>query len=399
MRNKALLPGTTLKGGKYRIERVLGNGTFGITYLASCSVTVEGELGQMSANINVAVKEFFMSEINNRNEGSNAVEGSTGELFTNYCYKFRREAENMAKLRHEGIVQVSDVFDENNTTYYVMQYIDGGSLDSYIIKKGRLAESEVVRLTSEIGDALHYLHSNRMLHLDLKPSNVMLDKNGHAHLIDFGLSKQYDATGNPESSTSVGAGTPGYAPIEQTTHNDSTFQPTIDIYALGATMFKMLTGQRPPEASDILNEGFPRSLLLQNGVSPYLATIVEKAMSPQRNNRYADIEDMLMAIGDKSSIIADIDDDPTSFHAPVYGPPPFHENRQRIAPTLTVYGPPPVFENEENSKRPNENDEDDEDDENKGENNVYKKIIAVIAIAIVIMLLFVFVSIFSELTH
>lgn len=401
MRNKALLPGTTLKGGKYRIESVLGHGTFGITYLASCSVTVEGELGQMSANINVAVKEFFMSEINNRNEGSNAVEGSTGELFTNYCYKFRREAENMAKLRHEGIVQVSDVFDENNTTYYVMQYIDGGSLDSYIIKKGRLAESEVVRLTSEIGDALHYLHSKRMLHLDLKPSNVMLDKNGHAHLIDFGLSKQYDATGNPESSTSVGAGTPGYAPIEQTTHNDSTFQPTIDIYAIGATMFKMLTGQRPPEASDILNEGFPRSLLLQNGVSPYLATIVEKAMSPQRNNRYADIEDMLTAIGDKSNIIADIDDDPTSFHAPVYGPPPFHENRQRIAPTPTVYGPPPVSENEENSKRPNENenDEDDKDDENNGENNVYKKIIAVIAIAIVIMLLLVFVSIFSELTH
>lgn len=126
---------------------------------------------------------------------------------------------------------------------------------------------------------------------------------------------------------------------------------------------------------------------------------MEKAMSPQRNNRYADIEAMLMPIGDKSNIIADIDDDPTSFHAPVYGPPPFHENRQRIAPTPTVYGPPPVFENEENSKRPNENDEDDEDDENKGENNVYKNIIAVIAIAIVIMLLFVFVSIFSELTH
>ena len=124
-------------------------------------------------------------------------------------------------------------------------------------------------------------------------------------------------------------------------------------------------------------------------------------MSPQRNNRYADIEDMLTAIGDKSNIIADIDDDPTSFHAPVYGPPPFHENRQRIAPTPTVYGPPPVFENEKNSKRPNENenDEDDEDDENNGENNVYKKIIAVIAIAIVIMLLLVFVSIFSELTH
>ena len=163
-------------------------------------------------------------------------------------------------------------------------------------------------------------------------------------------------------------------------------------------MFKMLTGQRPPEASDILNEGFPRSLLLQKGVSPYLATIVEKAMSPQRNNRYADIEDMLMAIGDKSSIIADIDDDPTSFHAPVYGPPPFYGNGQRQAPTPTVYGPPPVVDNEENSKRPNE-DANDEDDENNGENNVYKNIIAVIAIAIVIMLLFVFVSIFSELTH
>lgn len=91
------------------------------------------------------------------------------------------------------------------------------------------------------------MHSNKMLHLDLKPKNIMLDKDGKSYLIDFGLSKQYTETGEPESSTKVGAGTPGHAPIEQANYREGKgFPVTMDIYALGATMFKMLTGQRPP---------------------------------------------------------------------------------------------------------------------------------------------------------
>lgn len=342
MADNTLVPGTLLKGGKYKIERVLGQGTFGITYLASCNVEVEGQLGKMNVDINVAVKEFFMADINRRLGGSTAVEGSTGQLFADYRKKFRREAEHLASLRHPNIVQVLDVFDDNNTVYYVMQYIDGGSLDAYIQSRGCLPEAKVKTIAANIADALHYMHSRHMLHLDLKPANIMLDREGKVHLIDFGLSKQYGTDGLPESSTSIGAGTPGYAPLEQSAHTDNTFQPSIDVYALGATMYKMLTGQRPPEASTILNDGFPRPLLLQHGVSAWMADIIEKAMSPQRRNRYADTEDLLLALTSNSDIIADIADGPTriSIPAPVYGPPPVEREIEADAPD--VYGPLPI---------------------------------------------------------
>ena len=208
-----------------------------------------------------------------------------------------REAENLAKLHHKNIVQVVDVFDENNTTYYVMKHIDGNTLDQYILSKGRLKEHEALTSISTVGEALAYMHSHNIIHLDLKPKNIMRDKAGNLLLIDFGLSKQYDEKGEPESSTSIGLGTPGYAPIEQANFKqDGTIPVTLDIYALGATLFKMLTGQTPPEASTILNDGFPTLLLQQAGVSAATIAVVEKAMSPMRKQRFQSMNEMLQAI-------------------------------------------------------------------------------------------------------
>ena len=165
-----------------------------------------------------------------------------------------REAINLSKLKHPNIIKVIESFEANNTIYYAMEYIDGGSLDDYIKKNHGLKEDEAITIIKQISSALSFMHNNKMLHLDLKPSNIMVKKSGSIVLIDFGLSKQYNSKGEPESSTKVGAGTPGYAPIEQANYCEGKeFPVTMDVYALGATMFKMLTGMRPPESSDILN--------------------------------------------------------------------------------------------------------------------------------------------------
>ena len=304
MANKTLQPGNTLQGGKYRIEKVLGQGTFGITYLASYATTIEGALGKMAVDIKVAIKEFFMSEVNQRNEQTHGVEGSSSTIFTNYRIKFRKEAQNLASLHHPHIVQVTDVFDENNTTYYVMQYIEGMSLDSFIASKGRVSAEDTILIAAQIGQALSYMHQRHMLHLDLKPGNIMLDKQGQVHLIDFGLSKQYDSNGEPESSTSIGMGTPGYAPIEQANRmgQGKQFQATIDVYAFGATVYKMLTGRRPDDASVILNDGFPFGFLQQLGVQQKMINAVQRAMAPQRNARFQTVTEFVQALDDGRTI-------------------------------------------------------------------------------------------------
>lgn len=204
-----------MQGGKYKVVKTLERGSFGITYLALTKFTTMGALGKMDVEAKVAIKEFFMSEVSSRNEDGSTVDGSNGSVCANYRKKFRKEAENLARLSHPGIVKVFDVFDENNTSYYVMEYIEGGSLDEYIARKGRIPEGEAIGVVRTIGKALSYMHSCNMLHLDMKPKNVMRRSDGKYCLIDFGLSKQYADNGEPESSTTIGLGTPGYAPLEQ----------------------------------------------------------------------------------------------------------------------------------------------------------------------------------------
>lgn len=302
--------GSKLQSGKYEITKVLGSGNFGITYLASTKIAVKGQMGQMDVTINVAIKEFYMKDLNNRTSDGTTVEGTQNTMVKNYRHKFRKEAENLAKLHHPNIVKVIEVFDENNTTYYVMEYIEGGSLDDYIKQKGHLSEDEALRCTVEIGNALSYMHKNRMLHLDLKPKNIMRNQNGILYLIDFGLSKQYDENGEPESSTSIGLGTPGYAPLEQANYKqDGTLPVTLDVYALGASLFKMLTGKTPPEASSVLNEGLPLASLKQVGVSADTISIVEKAMSPMKKERYQTVSSLSEAILNLSD-----DNEQTSYH-------------------------------------------------------------------------------------
>lgn len=292
----ALHEGNILEGAlyKYKIKKVLGQGTFGITYLAT--VQMKGKLGTLESNLTVAIKEFFMRDINGR-DGSTVTSGSKGGLFDDYKRKFEREATNLSKLEHPNIVKVLESFEANGTIYYVMEYIDGVSLDKKIEEKKRLDYKTCIKYTKQIGSALAFMHKEHMLHLDVKPANVMLRKSDDVVLIDFGLSKQYDENGEPESSTKVGGGTPGYAPLEQANyHEGKDFPVVMDVYALGGTMFKMLSGWRPPEASDILNDGFPIRDLKVANVPQQLIGCIEKAMNPTKKSRYQTITSFIDAI-------------------------------------------------------------------------------------------------------
>lgn len=293
MTSTQLQPGTVIHGthNDYRIERVLGQGSFGITYVAN--VRLKGRLGSIESAATVAIKEFFLRDVSSRN-GLRVFSVSDSTLCSDYRRDFLREAQNLSRLDNDHIVKVLETIEENDTVYYVMEYLSGGNLDQHILSHGKLSCREALDIAIQIGEALKCMHAQHMLHLDLKPLNVMRGEDGHIVLIDFGLSKCFGADGQPESSTRIGQGTTGYAPIEQHSFNKADgFMPTLDIYALGATLFKMLTGSVPPEASVVLNEGLPVDELSSAGVPPAIIALVERAMQPLRRMRHQTVDEFI----------------------------------------------------------------------------------------------------------
>ena len=273
--------GAVLKRGEYRIEKLLGQGGFGITYMAI----------QSGLNRKVAIKEFFMKEHCNRDADTSRVSvpsiGSR-ELVERFKAKFIKEAQMISEYRHPNIVNIHDVFEENGTAYYVMEYHDGGSLSSLDLP---LSVDEASGYIRQIASALSYLHKRNTMHLDVKPSNILLDESGNAVLIDFGVSKHYDAEdGSQTSSTPVGLSR-GYAPLEQGKAGGvSQFTPSTDIYSLGATFFKLITGHTPPEADDVYEDGLPP---FPSSVPSEIASVIDKSMQPRRKDRPQSIEEFL----------------------------------------------------------------------------------------------------------
>ena len=270
----------TLQDGNYRILKVLGQGGFGITYLAI----------QVRLDRKVAIKEFFMKDFCERNETTRQVTlGTAGSRETvNSCrMKFLKEAKHIAKLDHPNIIRIIDVFDENSTSYYVMEYIEGGSLDNKLGTTG-LSMSEATRYILQVAEALKYIHKKNIAHLDIKPSNIMLNGNDEIVLIDFGVSKQYDLTGGQTSVSPVGRSS-GYAPLEQYDPNGvKDFSPQTDIYSLGATYFKLLTGITPPNAFGITKD-FLQENLKAKGVPTEIISIICKSMEKLKENRLSDV--------------------------------------------------------------------------------------------------------------
>lgn len=242
-----LKQGCTLKNGKYKVVKTLGQGSFGITYLATTRVSMDGQLGKLDVDVNVTIKEFFMCDYSSRAVDGISVERTNSSLVKNYQNKFQREAINLSKLHHPNIVKVLEVFDENNTTYYVMEFIDGVTVDDYIKKEGKLSAEESLKITKEVCFALAYMHRHNMLHLDLKPKNIMRNNEGHIFLIDFGLAKQYKENGEPESSTTIGLGTLGYAPKVGSGEGGTVAAYQLFRYEVTNEIWKTIMGDYPAE--------------------------------------------------------------------------------------------------------------------------------------------------------
>lgn len=286
----ALVAGTSLQGGRYVVERVLGQGGFGITYL--CKHTGLGK--------RVAIKEFFFAQFCERQGDTSQVTVPTAgnrELVEKFRRKFVKEARLITDKLSQApsVVNVFDVFDENGTSYYVMDYIDGRSLAEVLKQRGRLGEAEAVAIIEQVGRALSYVHSCGINHLDIKPANIMMSRaTGRPVLIDFGVAKQYDATTGEATTTTPVGRTPGYAPLEQYSLGGvSHFTPQSDIYALGATLYKLVTGNTPPEAT-----AMPRDAVLPypDDISTPVRQAITTAMQPHKENRPARVEDFLQLL-------------------------------------------------------------------------------------------------------
>lgn len=290
----------TLQDGNYRILKVLGQGGFGITYLAI----------QVRLDRKVAIKEFFMKDFCERNETTRQVTlGTAGSRETvNSCrMKFLKEAKHIAKLDHPNIIRIIDVFDENSTSYYVMEYIEGGSLSNNLGTTG-LSMSEATRYIFQVAETLEYIHKKNIAHLDIKPGNIMLNGNDEIVLIDFGVSKQYDfSTGEQTSVSPVGCSS-GYAPLEQYEPDGvKDFSPQTDIYSLGATYFKLLTGITPLKASKITKD-FLQENLKAKGVPTAVISIICKSMEKLKENRFSDVCSFIEGLNSISLQVADSSD-------------------------------------------------------------------------------------------
>lgn len=257
-----LAVGTLLQGGKYRIVKTLGRGGFGITYLAE----------QVNLHRMVCIKEFFPKDYFKRDDNNSSISllsASFKENMSRFKAKFVKEAQTIADLKHPNIVGVKDVFEENNTAYYIMDYVEGESLSEMVKRSGAMGERDAVAYIKQVASALEYIHSKQIMHLDVKPANIMVRRDDNsAILIDFGLSKHYDAaSGEATSTTPVGV-SHGYAPMEQ--YQDGgvrSFAPETDIYSLGATLYFLVTGETPPPSVDIAERGLDMPVGLAQNIS------------------------------------------------------------------------------------------------------------------------------------
>lgn len=279
---RCLRAGNSLQNGKYRILSVLGQGGFGITYLAE----------QTGLGMRVAIKEFFLKGSCTRENGTSRVSvpvADNEELVTRCLKKFKAEARKIASLNNDHIVNIIDVFDENGTSYYVMKYLGGGSL-AMRLKGGAVPVKAALKVVGDIADALKSVHSNGLLHLDVKPANILFDERGRSVLIDFGVSKYVDSQQDSSTTSSLIGYSRGFAPLEQVNSVTSSLSPASDIYALGATLYNLVTGSVPPEASVVMDMGITN---WPDGIDEDIKHAITQAMQPRRKDRPQDIDAFL----------------------------------------------------------------------------------------------------------
>ena len=244
------------------------------------------------------MKEFFIKTINLRTNGVVTVSVPANKAtFDSQLTKFEKEAERLSKIHNDHIVRVYDLFKENGTVYYTMDYIDGESLAERMKRtKKPLSEKEVRDILEQVLDALGAVHRQGIYHLDLKPGNIMLDTQGKAYLIDFGASKQISQDENDSHTSTMICHSPGYAPTEQVAQNMGQIGAWTDIYALGATLYNLLTNISPSK----INVGEPPQYT--KPVSPQMQELISWMMQPNRTKRPQSVADIRRFLTPKSEV-------------------------------------------------------------------------------------------------
>ena len=287
--SSGLASGSMLKNNTYRIISQLGEGGFGITYLAE----------HIAMKRKVCIKEFFIRKYCERDgmQRVKVVSPVFEQLTQSLKEKFVKEASVLGTLDHPNIVRVHDSFTENDSAYYVMEYIDGKSLSDFMKERGGIKEEEALVYINAIASALGYIHKRNMLHLDIKPSNIMVRKrDNRAILIDFGLTKHYDESSGELTTPSVSGVSDGYTPIEQYNTSISHFTPETDIYSLGATLYAVISGNQPPRPDALDMSNFPGAAIK---MSPRVRNTIKRAMQYDSHNRPHSIDEFSKLLNPK----------------------------------------------------------------------------------------------------
>lgn len=291
--------GHVLQNGKYRITHVIGQGGFGITYKGVWYTEVKGSLGTVQTEVPICIKEYFFKDYCYREAESFAVKvhSETGRvLFDKFKEKLIKEAKILSEVHHPHIVNVLEVFEENDTAYIAMEYISGCSLKYMMDREGVLPETKVLRYVRQIGEALQFVHEKNILHLDIKPSNILIDSSGKARLIDFGVSKRYDIE-QQETSTTMLTLSKGFASIEQYDNEGTqSFSPCPDIYSLGATMYNLLTGKIPTESILRATRPLLNPSEQNKDISPKTEAAIIKAMQIIPTDRFQTVAEMMAVL-------------------------------------------------------------------------------------------------------
>ena len=291
--------GHLLQNGKYKLTHVVGQGGFGITYKGIWYTEVKGPLGTVKTEVPICVKEYFFKDYCYRDPDTLAVcvHSETGkQLFDKFKEKLIKEARILSEVHHPYIVNVLEVFEEHNTAYIAMEYIDGYSLKFLLEKEGRLPEPQVLYYMRQIGEALQFVHDKSILHLDIKPSNILIDRQSNARLIDFGVSKRYDIE-QEETSTTMLTLSKGFAAIEQYDNEGILqFSPCPDIYSFGATLYNLLTGKIPTESILRATRPVKRPRDLNPAISEETEAVILRAMQIIPADRYASIKELLQQL-------------------------------------------------------------------------------------------------------
>ncbi len=287
---------TSLQNGRYKILSILGEGGFGITYLAALMHT--GVYKNIEGG-KVAIKELFISNNCNRDNDKNTVRLKSDNYSDNFFrikQKFLNEANTLAKFSHPNIVQVIDIFEENNTAYLVMEYVEGEHLEKIVVKKGKLTEKEALKYITQVASALKQIHSKSILHLDIKPENILITPQDNAILIDFGIARQIEGGDNSaiNAKATIIAYSNGYAPNElYSAEGKKNASPCSDIYSLAATLYFCLTCVQPLDAPARINNDMPEPKTLEPHISQNVNDAIMKAMKLLMFYRYQIVDDFL----------------------------------------------------------------------------------------------------------